>query len=198
MRITKVYTRTGDKGTTRLVGGAQVRKDDARIEAYGTVDELNAVIGMVRAHLDASAEDEGAIATLDGQLAWIQNDLFDVGADLATEAADRWPGMFRVGVDEATRLEEWIDALNDDLEPLAEFVLPAGGPVTSTLHLARTVCRRAERRVVTLHAEADDVGEGVIVYLNRLSDLLFVMSRWVAKRLGEREVTWVKPDARGA
>lgn len=187
MRITKVYTRTGDKGTTRLVGGQAVSKDDARIEAYGTVDELNAILGLVRVT-------HGRTDRLDGILQRIQNDLFNVGSDLATRSADRWEGMFRVGAEDVTTLEGWIDDLNGDLAPLKEFILPGGGPVGAQLHQARTVCRRAERRVVTLMALEDDVGGGVLTYLNRLSDLLFVLGRWAAKELGEPEVYWQRPD----
>jgi cob(I)alamin adenosyltransferase len=193
MRITKVYTRTGDQGETRLVGGQKVPKDHVRIEAYGTVDELNAVLGLVRTANRRSGAEPGVITRIDGMLAHIQNDLFNVGSDLATRPADRWPGMFRVGDEDVTRLEGWIDALNDDLEPLQEFILPGGGPVGAQLHQARTVCRRAERRVYTLmHVEAD-VGDGCMRYLNRLSDLLFVLGRWAAKALGEPEYHWQKP-----
>ncbi len=196
MRITRVYTRTGDKGTTRLVGGREVPKDHARIEAYGTVDELNAVLGLVRqANRDTTSATPDPAARIDALLADIQNDLFNVGADLATSPSDRWEGMYRVGPEDAARLERAIDALNDDLEPLREFILPGGGPVGAHLHLARTVCRRAERCVVTLtHAEAD-VGDGCMVYLNRLSDLLFVLGRWAAKAHGEPETFWRKPGA---
>ena len=136
-REISIYTRTGDKGTTKLVGGAEVAKDHPRIEAYGTVDELNAVLGMVRSH--ALPE------RLDHELAHVQDDLFNVGTDLATPEADRWEGMHRVGDSEVERLESWIDAMNADLPPLREFILPGGGPAGATLHLARTVCRRAER-----------------------------------------------------
>ncbi|MCB9680865.1 MAG: cob(I)yrinic acid a,c-diamide adenosyltransferase [Alphaproteobacteria bacterium] len=193
MRITKVYTRVGDKGTTRLVGGAEIAKDHARIEAYGTVDELNTILGLARTFNARSEVDADVVATLDATLAHLQNDLFNVGADLATPAADRWPGMIRVDADDATRLEGWIDTYNADLPPLKEFILPGGGPVGAFLHQARTVCRRAERRVVTLQHTADDVGDGCMVYLNRLSDLLFVLSRWAAKALGETEYFWSKP-----
>lgn len=192
MRITKVYTRTGDKGTTRLVGGSEVDKDDARIEAYGTVDELNAVLGLTRETLVVAALSDADRARLDAPLAAVQNDLFDLGADLATPAADRWPTMQRLGADDATRLEALIDTFNDELEPLREFVLPGGGPVGASLHQARTVCRRAERRVVTLYRLSPDVGDGCLIYLNRLSDLLFVMSRWAARAGGHPEVLWRK------
>jgi len=188
MRITKVYTRTGDKGTTRLVGGTEVGKDHPRIEAYGTVDELNAVLGMVRSHPLPDRLQE--------QLATAQDDLFNVGTDLATPEANRWEGMHRVGDAEVDRVEGWIDSLNDELEPLTEFILPGGGPAGATLHLARTVCRRAERRVVDLHSLTPEQTPGPLRYLNRLSDYLFVASRWVAKETGQPETMWRNPSKR--
>jgi cob(I)alamin adenosyltransferase len=192
VRITRVYTKVGDGGTTRLVGGAEVSKDDLRIEAYGTVDELNAVLGLARTFNQAStalaARDE-----VDRVLAAVQNDLFNVGADLATPAADRWPTMYRVDEPDVVKLEGWIDRLNDELPPLREFILPGGGPVGASLHQARTVCRRAERRVVTLLRADEEVGYGVLRYLNRLSDLLFVLGRWAARAHGEPEYLWQKP-----
>ena len=191
MRITRVYTRTGDKGHTRLVGGTKVRKDDGRIEAYGTVDELNSVLGLARTFNAASPVD--GTARIDEVLARVQNELFTVGSDLATPADSRWPGMIRVGAVDVQRIEADIDAFNADLPPLEEFVLPGGGPVGGFLHQARTVCRRAERRVLTLMASEDDVGEGCMQYLNRLSDLLFVLARWAARAHGEQEYQWVKP-----
>ena len=189
MRITKVYTRTGDKGTTQLVGGAQVGKDHPRIEAYGTVDELNAVLGIARS--------VAAIpTTLEEQLAEVQDDLFNVGTDLATPEADRWEGMYRMGDADTEKLEAWIDALNESLEPLKEFVLPGGGPLGAHLHLARTVCRRAERRVVQLLESTSDQDPGAMRYLNRLSDYLFVAARYAAKQAGVSETTWRNPSRR--
>ncbi len=198
MRITKVYTRTGDRGQTRLVGGTATRKDAPRIEAYGTVDELNAVVGLVRTWNQRSVSEGAtpdAIRRLDNELKAIQNDLFNVGADLATPAASRWEGMHRVGIKEVERLEAWIDGLNEDLPPLKEFILPGGGPVGAFFHQARTVCRRAERRVLTMMDHENDVGDGVLKYLNRLSDYLFVAGRWAAKALGEAEFQWERPAA---
>jgi cob(I)alamin adenosyltransferase len=198
MRITKVYTRTGDRGQTRLVGGAQVSKNDARIEAYGTVDELNAVVGLIRTF--APPAESGAAATvhdrLDPMLHAIQNDLFNVGTDLATPAAARWEGMVRVADTDVAKLEEWMDALNEELPPLKEFILPGGGPVGAFFHQARTVCRRAERRTITLIDQEDDVGSGAMRYLNRLSDFFFVAGRWAASTLGEREFLWENPNRR--
>ena len=196
MRITRVYTKTGDRGTTRLVGGVEVRKDDARIEAYGTVDELNAVLGIVRTFLgDEATRLPDAVSVIDDMLAVIQNDLFNVGADLATRPSDRWPGMFRVEEPDVLKLEGWIDQLNDALPPLQEFILPGGGRVGAFLHQARTVARRAERRVVSLLAVEPEAGEGVLRYLNRLSDLLFVLGRHTARALGQPEVYWTKPTS---
>lgn len=193
MRITKVYTRTGDKGSTRLVGGDAVPKNHVRIEGYGTVDELNSVLGLARTFNATSGAEPEVIARIDGMLKRIQNDLFNVGSDLATPAAGRWPGMYRVGDDDVARLEGWIDDLNEDLGPLKEFILPGGGPVGAFLHQARTVCRRAERRVFDLMGQEEDVGDGCMRYLNRLSDHLFVLGRWAAKHLGEPEYHWEKP-----
>ena len=190
MRISKVYTRTGDQGTTRLVGGREVSKDHTRLEAYGTVDELNAVLGIVRTENRIAATSEGASDRLETMLHRIQNDLFNVGSDLATLPSDRWEGMVVVGAEDVTRLEEWIDELNEDLGPLKEFILPGGGRVGAFFHQARTVCRRAERRVVTLLAEEPDLDLGTMRYLNRLSDWLFVAGRWAAKAHGEPEHLW--------
>lgn len=195
MRISKVYTRTGDKGSTRLVGGQEVLKDDPRIESYGTVDELNSVLGIARAFNAQTQVDQQQ--RIDDILAKIQNDLFNVGSDLATRPADRWEGMYRVGDADVKQLEDWCDELNEDLGPLKEFILPGGGPVGAFLHQGRTVCRRAERRVRTLMDHEDGVGDGVLRYLNRLSDLLFVLARWAGKAHGEAEIYWQKPDAGG-
>jgi len=190
VRLTKIYTRTGDLGTTRLVGGQEIAKDELRIEAYGTVDELNAVIGMVRV---AVGQSEGLSADNQGAFdAWLfdtQQRLFDLGSDLATRIEDRFEGQ-PVMVDAHVKaLEGQIDAWNSELEPLSSFVLPGGGSIGAQLHLARTICRRAERRTVTL-AAAEEVGGFVIPYLNRLSDALFVASRWIALIAGEDEALW--------
>ncbi|MEZ4319187.1 MAG: cob(I)yrinic acid a,c-diamide adenosyltransferase [Myxococcota bacterium] len=198
MRITRVYTRTGDAGDTRLVGGTPARKDAPRIEAYGTLDELSTIVGLARTFNSAPADPHGASpgARIEPMLRAIQNDLFNVGTDLATRVEDRWEGMFLPGDAEITRLEGWIDELNDELEPLKEFILPGGGPVGGFLHQARTVCRRAERRVVTLMDADPSVGPDPMRYLNRLSDLLFVMARWAARANGEPEYTWDNPNAK--
>ncbi len=189
VRLTRIYTRTGDDGTTGLIGGARVAKDDLRIEAYGTVDELNAVIGMVRERNLSEGRDPEARDLLDPLLEQIQQQLFNLGSSLATRFEDRWPGQPLIGAEDVDGLEEAIDRLNAELPKLKSFVLPGGGPVGSVLHLARTVCRRAERATVTLGRQAQ-VAEHDVHYLNRLSDLFFVMSRWVAKRHGEGETLW--------
>ncbi len=194
MRITRVYTRVGDAGTTRIVGGGEVGKDDPRIEAYGAVDELNAVLGVARAALSASLLPPEAAQRLDALLGVVQNDLFNVGTELAVPPDARWDGMYRVGDEDVLRLEQTIDLLNADLAPLAEFVLPGGGVAGAHLHHARTVCRRAERRAVTLAREVPDLVPGPLRYLNRLSDLLFVAARWAVNRAGEAEVLWDNPS----
>ena len=190
VRLTKIYTRTGDGGTARLVGGQEVAKDGLRIEAYGTVDELNAVVGMVRVAVaggDALAEVDRQ--SFDAWLGDVQQRLFDLGSDLATRLEDRFEGQPVISPAQIEGLEAQIDTWNAELAPLQSFVLPGGGAIGAPLHLARTVCRRAERRTVTLSG-AEPVGDQVIPYLNRLSDALFVASRWIAKRAGEAEALW--------
>ncbi len=189
MRITKVYTRTGDKGGTRLVMGRKVSKDDIRIESYGTVDELNSIIGIARVEIARSDAPEEACRKLDGRLHDVQNDLFNLGSDLATLVEDRWEQMRLVNEADVKRLEDEIDAMNEILPPLEEFILPGGGPISAFLHQARTVCRRAERRVVTLQNE-QEINPQAVTYLNRLSDWLFVAGRWVAKAMSEPEFLW--------
>ena len=189
VRLTRIYTRTGDDGTTALVGGERVQKDDLRIEAYGTVDELNAVLGMVRDHNQRFGKDEAARAELETLLSGIQGKLFDLGSSLATRLESRYPGQPIIVADDTAALEAALDRMNAELAPLKSFVLPGGGPVASVLHLARTVCRRAERRVLSL-ARQDALDPEDLKYLNRLSDLLFVASRWVAHRHGEPEPLW--------
>jgi len=192
MRITKVYTRGGDKGQTSLVGGKRVPKNHSRIEAYGTTDELNAILGLARTFNKAG--DGARVAEIDAMLHRIQNDLFNLGSDLATPADSRWEGMYRVGDSDVERLEQWIDKLNADVGPLTEFILPGGGPVGAFMHQARTVCRRAERRILTLMETDGEIGSGPMRYVNRLSDFLFVLGRWAAQELGEQEYLWERPS----
>ena len=189
MRITKVYTKTGDRGTTRLVGGREVSKGEARIEAYGTVDELNAVVGIARTFNQESTAKKSSVSKIEDMLRRVQNDLFHLGAELATLAEDRWEGMILLGEPDITTLEGWIDELNDALPPLKEFILPGGGPVGAYLHQCRTVCRRAERCVVRLTGGVDE-HDTALTYLNRLSDFFFVLGRWASKELGEDEYLW--------
>ena len=189
IRITKVYTRTGDKGFTKLVGGKKVAKDAARIEAYGTIDELNSVLGLARVFNDDLKDRQPAAQWLDEIFRRLQNELFDLGSELATPPDFSYEGMFKVGEDEVKAVEKLIDELQKDLAPLNSFILPGGGKVGGFLHQARTVCRRAEREVLRLSRE-EEIGPGPLQYVNRLSDLLFVLSRWVSKNLGEPEYLW--------
>jgi cob(I)alamin adenosyltransferase len=191
VKLNKIYTRTGDDGTTGLATGARVRKDDIRVEAYGTVDEANAAIGVAATHCHVAANPtDAAIAKV---LTLVMNDLFDVGADLATPRPEGEPAgkALRIIQSQTERLERTIDEFNDRLAPLTSFVLPGGSPLAAALHLARTIVRRAERLGVTLIA-ADPSGTNpeAIRYLNRLSDLLFVLCR-VANNDGRNDVLWV-------
>ncbi|GJE55134.1 MULTISPECIES: cob(I)yrinic acid a,c-diamide adenosyltransferase [Methylobacterium] len=184
VKLNKIYTRTGDKGTTGLANGERRSKADLRVEAYGCVDETNACIGLARLHADPR---------IDAMLAAIQNDLFDLGADLATPPSDKPLDYepLRVVASQVVRIETDIDALNADLAPLTSFVLPGGSAFAAALHLARTVCRRAERIAVALAAiDSEKISPEAIQYLNRLSDFLFVASR-VANGNGAADVLWV-------
>jgi len=189
VRITRVYTRTGDHGETALVGGRRVPKDSPRIEAYGTIDELNAIIGLARVFNADRKKSGKRHRWLDEVLRRLQNELFDLGSELATPSDATYEGMFRVGAEQVTALERLMDECQKELTPLKSFILPGGGPVGGFLHQARTVCRRAERRVLEL-SPVDAIGEWPLKYVNRLSDLLFVLSRWVGKHLGETEYLW--------
>ncbi len=182
VNLSRIYTRTGDQGTTRLGDNSTVSKTDLRIEAYGTVDELNAVLGLARTGNMGTSHQE--------LLQRVQNELFDLGADLCRpQAQDETEGaVLRIQAGQVERLEAEIDRINADLEPLRSFVLPGGADAAAWLHLARTVCRRAERRVWEL-AQRDALNQQVLVYLNRLSDLLFVMSR-AQNDGGRRDVLW--------
>lgn len=193
IRINRVYTRTGDRGETRLVGGKLVAKDCARIEAYGTIDELNSILGLARAFADEPTSAQAA--GVERILRRLQSELFDLGAELATPPEVPRRGRAPLSAANVKRLENLIDRLLADLEPLASFVLPGGGKLGSLLHQARTVCRRAERRAVALSRQ-ERVREPVLKYLNRLSDLLFVLARWVGRRSGEPEYLWERPLGR--
>ena len=186
VELNRIYTRTGDDGTTGLVTGERRGKHDLRIDAFGTVDETNASIGLARLHTRHDAE-------VDPMLGRIQNDLFDLGADLATPEGGKARSRedLRVSDAQAERLEREIDQLNEHLSPLKSFVLPGGSEAAAHLHLARTVCRRAERLVVALGGKSGEtVSPAAVKYLNRLSDFLFVGARYVNER-GARDVLWV-------
>jgi len=180
----KIYTKTGDSGDTGLFGGGRVPKDDPRVEAYGDVDELNAFLGVARA-----AE---LMPRIDEVLVPIQRDLFSIGALLATPDRDKMDQHLtkaRISDERIAELERAIDACDRELEPLKAFILPGGTQKAAALHVARTVCRRAERRVISLQREVE-IPQIVVVYLNRLSDLLFTLARFANARAGAGEVTW--------
>lgn len=185
----KIYTKTGDRGETGLFGGGRVPKDHVRVDAYGEVDELNSTLGLVVLHLDAGGQWE-----ISEGLRQVQADLFTVGAHLATPAPQdggrenaHIPPLDPARIE---ALEQWIDAADAELEPLTSFILPGGSPAAAALHLARTVCRRAERRVVTLSHQATVRAE-YVAYLNRLSDLLFTLARLSNQRAGVPDTPWV-------
>ncbi len=193
----KIYTRTGDAGSTGLFGGPRVSKDDARIEAYGTVDELNAALGQFRAALAA----DGDAAGIDSDIGRVQHELFSIGGELATPRPSDH-GLRVIDASHVGWLESRIDDLESRLTPLKQFILPAGTAAAAACHVARAVCRRAERRVVTLagivatHAPDDErISPDLITYLNRLSDYLFVASRRINAVAGIADVPWVKPES---
>jgi cob(I)alamin adenosyltransferase len=184
VKINKIYTRTGDDGTTGLVVGDRRLKNDARIEAYGVVDECNSIIGIARLHTSGD---------LDAMLKRIQNEMFDLGADLATPEGDYSWEPLRIVASQATRLEAEIDLLNKDMQPLTSFILPAGTPASTYLHLARTVARRAERVMVTL-AQTEAISPDCLKYINRLSDFLFCAARFCNKEAGD--ILWIPGGTR--
>jgi cob(I)alamin adenosyltransferase len=192
VKLNRIYTKTGDKGTTGLGDGSRVEKFDLRVESYGTVDEANAAIGMARLHTARDAE-------MDAILARIQNDLFDLGADLCTPDTGKDLGYepLRIVEVQVKRLEAEIDAMNVRLQPLKSFILPGGSAASAHLHLARTIARRAERHMVMLSRKKDEkVSASALKYINRLSDLLFVLGR-VTNADGTRDVLWVPGLTRG-
>jgi len=186
-RKSKLYTRTGDRGETGLFGGRRVRKDSPRVEAYGTIDELNAALGVVATKL----RQRKLVATIQS----IQNELFNIGAELASERpvrrAKREAAAFVLDDAKVTALEALIDEYDARVQPLRTFILPGGSEASALLHLARTICRRAERAVVTLAAK-EPINDAVLAYLNRLCDLLFALARYVSKADGKRELLWTK------
>ncbi len=179
--MARIYTRTGDKGETGLVGGARVSKDSLRVDAYGSVDELNSVLGIARAFLKDRE--------LDDLLAELQKDLFVVGADLASTSDHQQRNVPRITAEKIASMEQTIDKFEAELSPLRAFILPGGGVAGSILHNARTVARRAERRVVTL-SKAEAINERMVPYMNRLSDLLFVMARVANHRENKGDIEW--------
>jgi cob(I)alamin adenosyltransferase len=186
--LNRIYTRAGDGGDTRLVGGQKVRKDAPRIEAYGTIDELSAALGLARTALAQSGAPAGADA-LASTIARVQNELFNLGSDLATLPGDRFAGQPVIEPRHVEALEREIDGWNQALPELRSFVLPGGGFVAAYLHVARTICRRAERLIVRVR-DTESLGDSVLPYVNRLSDALFVMSRHAARLYGEAEPLW--------
>lgn len=189
IRITRVYTRTGDAGETGLVGGKRVAKDSQRIEAYGTIDELNSIVGLARAFNEEKLDEHDAHRFLDVVLRKIQDELFDLGSELATPADFYQPGMYRVGERQVEKIEQLIDECQKSLRPLKSFVLPGGGKIGAYLHQCRTVCRRAEREILRL-SRMEEISEWPLKYVNRLSDLFFVLSRWISKQTGAKEYLW--------
>jgi cob(I)alamin adenosyltransferase len=197
-KLTRIYTRTGDDGTTGLVGGQRIRKNDLRIEAYGCVDELSSAIGVARSALaevgrtrqvQDIARAHRVARQLDAWLAWTQDVLFNLGSDLATLPGDRWEGMPLITAADATALEGAIDAAQTELAPLDNFIHPGGSYPGAFLHVARTIARRAERLLLTLH-DREPVSGDVLRYVNRLSDALFVWSRWINAALDQPEHLW--------
>jgi len=182
-RLTKIYTRTGDSGETGLVGNRRVSKDSPRIWACGAVDELNSAIGLAR------AQEPGK--KMDAVLAGIQNDLFNLGAELATMPTDFKKGMPAVGAKQIRAMERLLDRLNTQLGPLKEFIMPGGTKTAAALHLARAICRRAERECVALSRE-EELSADVVPYLNRLSDALFMLARWANREEHRQEAYWRK------
>ena len=185
----RIYTRAGDDGTTGLVGGSRVKKNSLRIDSYGTLDELSSHIGVARAALRAHLGDS-RLQRLDEWLAWTQDALFNLGAELATPAAKRWEGMPLVSADDIKALERAIDEAQADLPELRNFIHPGGDFPGAHLNVARTVCRRAERIIVTLREEEPEIAQDCVRYVNRLSDALFVWARWVNHQMHRPEHLW--------
>jgi cob(I)alamin adenosyltransferase len=192
--LNRIYTKTGDDGSTGLVGGQRIKKASMKVSAYGDLDELNAHLGVC--YTLASQVDAKRIEDV---LMVIQNELFDIGAELATPAGSEWPGMVRSSQEQVLQLEQWIDELNANLPGLTSFILPGGTSLNAHLHVARTVCRRAERAILALH-ETEPVSRNILCYINRLSDLLFVLARVAMVDSGKPEYLWVpgahRPQAR--
>ncbi|MFN4895175.1 MAG: cob(I)yrinic acid a,c-diamide adenosyltransferase [Pseudomonadota bacterium] len=192
VNLNKIYTRTGDSGSTGLVGGARIDKDAIKVEAYGDVDELNSQLGLCKELLSGPTT-----SLISDIITTIQNELFDIGAELATPAEAHWEGMLKAGPEHIKQLELWIDTLNEALPPLRSFILPGGSLISAQIHVARTVCRRAERHICKLH-KIEPVSLHILGYINRLSDLLFVMARAVVRAENKPEYLWVPGASRPA
>ena len=193
--MTRIYTRTGDDGSTGLVGGERVKKSSARIECYGTVDELSSFIGLARASLRDDLPTKVNWQRLDTWLAWVQDALFNLGSELATPPGRLSNAMPRVSATDVLALERAIDETQSDLRPLANFIHPGGSISGAQLHVARTICRRAERLLVKLAESEGGVSPETLTFLNRLSDALFVWARWINARLSAEEHLWSKDAA---
>jgi cob(I)alamin adenosyltransferase len=189
-KLTRIYTRTGDEGTTGLVGGQRVKKNALRIDCYGTIDETSSAIGLARTAMRPLLDSVPRAARLDAWLAWTQDALFNLGSDLATLKKDRWEGMPLIAQSDVSALERAIDEAQRDLAPLDNFIHPGGAMPGAFLHLARTVCRRAERLLVTARDADPDISHDALRFVNRLSDALFVWSRWINAALNEPEYLW--------
>lgn len=197
LTLSRIYTKTGDRGETRLASGELVPKDSPRLDCYGTLDELNAFVGVARLTAEESAARHDRLAELARSLARIQHELFNLGSILATSPGKAHPRQARVDDTDIEQLEREIDAMNAELPPLRSFVLPGGSRLNNELHICRTVCRRAERLLVSL-ARVDEIDEVNIRYVNRLSDAFFVMSRWANAVMGVEEVLWSPNKAASA
>lgn len=188
----KIYTKTGDKGTTRLVDGSQVEKFNPRVEAYGSVDELNSQLGVIRSLIEE--KNNNALNALNPKLEKIQNHLFNVGSLLATENKVVFNKLPQITEKQIEQLEHWIDEATAALPELKNFILPSGDLIASELHVARTSCRRAERRATEILLNNNDHYQNTLIYLNRLSDLLFTWARWTNLKLGRTETVWKKDE----
>jgi cob(I)alamin adenosyltransferase len=197
MAINRVYTKRGDQGETGLAGGQRIAKDATRIEAYGTIDELNAFAGLARQSVEKVLVLHPSIAPLDAILFRVQHELFNAGSILATLAEDVHSKQARITADNTAQLEREIDAMNEDLPPLRSFVLPGGSRLNAELHVCRTICRRAERICIRL-AREESIDPEIVRYLNRLGDAFFVWTRWAAHQLGTPEILWDPNVGRGA
>lgn len=189
LAINRVYTKQGDSGDTMLAGGQRIRKDAARIEAYGTIDELNSFVGLARTSIEKLLPTNPEVAPLDSILFRVQNELFNAGSILATLPEDVHPKQARITAAQTAQLEREIDGMNEDLKPLRSFVLPGGSRLNAEMHVCRTICRRAERMCIRLSRE-EPIDPEMIRYLNRLGDAFFVWTRWASQQLGTPELLW--------